>query len=900
MPEWKDELRRRLKGARLRGAAESDVMEELSQHLDDRYAELCARNVEPDEARRIALEELEEDHVLGTRVRQAQRESPEPVVPGAPVSGVLAGIATDVRHAARVLRRTPGFTLIAALVIALGIGANTAMFSIVNAVLLRPLPGVQSPAQLTFVHTSDYSGPIFGASSYPDFEAMRGAGIFEDAAAWVTRPFNVTVGERGVRVLGEAVSPNYFAMLGVAPLRGRFFGEEEAAARGDATVAVLGHAFWQERFGGSDDVIGRTLRINGSMLTVIGVAPPEFRGMLRGLRMDVFVPATAPPSVSGGGIEERGHRGFNVAGRMRDGSTAQSVQAQLNGLAAQLHGSYAEWWTDVNERPRVLTATPESETRVPRGVRTPILGMFGALMSVVMVVLLIATSNVANLMLTRAASRSREMGVRLALGATRGRVVRQLLTESGLLALLGGVGGVLLALWAMQAVNRVTLPIPVPFALDVALDLRVLFFAAATTIATGILFGILPALQASRAPAPMMKDGDAARPRMRLRHALVVLQVTASLVLLAGSGLLLRTLVAAGEVDTGLATNDMLLVPFDLETEGYTDETTLQLMTQLQQRVAAIPGVAAAAVAQHVPLSFTGGRRNVHVEGYERQPGEDMEIAFNAAGPGYFDAVGIEVRGRAFDESDHADAPGVAIVNEAFVQRYWGGGNPIGRRIGMFGDEGPLAEVIGVVANAKYNSLTEEALPYFYYSWLQQPSTRVTLHVRTPADLATIAPVIRREIRALVPGMPVPEIITLRDVVGLAVLPQRVGAFVLGAMGVLALLIAGVGLYGVISYGVARRTREFGIRAALGAVAADVQRMVVLQGVRLALVGVVIGTTLALAIAWAARALLLVSPFDPLAIGAVVVLLTATAALASWIPARRATRVDPQQALRSE
>ncbi|MGH7465341.1 MAG: ABC transporter permease, partial [Longimicrobiales bacterium] len=380
MPEWREEVRRRLRSARLGGAAESEVVEELVQHLDDRYAELLSRGEAEADARRLALLELDEEGSLGDRVRDAKRaESPAVAIGAAPHGSApdhaLRGVLADLRVGLRMLRRAPGFTIVATLVIALGIGANTAVFSVVNALLLRPLPGVSAPDQLAMVWTSDFSGPIYGASSYPDVEAMRESGAFMGIAVRRPGPFSIAINDGSVQVLGEVVSAEYFAVLGVRPAAGRFFLSEESGAQGTAPVIVISHAFWQKRLNGTPDIIGRPLRVNGQMLTIVGVAPPDFRGVLRGVRMDAWVTTASPTTVSIGDFTNRGHRGFLTVARLHENTTIEATQERLNGLATQLHAAYPSTWTDINSRSRVLTVLPESASRVPRQARGTVLGM---------------------------------------------------------------------------------------------------------------------------------------------------------------------------------------------------------------------------------------------------------------------------------------------------------------------------------------------------------------------------------------------------------------------------------------------------------------------------------------------------------------------------------------------
>ncbi|HSJ30631.1 MAG TPA: ABC transporter permease, partial [Longimicrobiales bacterium] len=444
-------------------------------------------------------------------------------------------------------------------------------------------------------------------------------------------------------------------------------------------------------------------------------------------------------------------------------------------------------------------------------------------------------------------------------------------------------------------------PLPGSITIDVSLDGRVVLFAAAITVLTGVLFGLAPALHGASAPAPLMREGARGGNRARIRNALVVVQVAASVVLLVGGALFLRSLMAAQRIDTGMDTENMALIPFDLHTEGYSLEQAQQFYEQVQEQAAALPGVTSVTLAQRVPLGGGFARRSIGVEDYTPGEGEDMEINFNVVSPGYFDAMGIRVvRGRGFTDADREGAPHVVVVNEAFARRFWPGTDALGRRVRLAGSDGPLAEVVGVVPDGKYRSLTEDPLPYMYYPYLQWPSASMMLQVRTAIDPAAITDPLRERVRALAPTIPVPEVTTLRSHVGIATMPQRIAAMALAVLGAIALGIAAIGLYGVVSYVVVQRTHEIGIRTALGAAAADVARMVVMQGMRLALIGVAIGAVLALVLARLLSTMLFVSPADPLAIAGTAVLLTVVAAAASWLPARRAARVDPLTALRSD
>jgi predicted permease len=798
--------------------------------------------------------------------------------------------------------RAPTYAAIVVLVIALGIGANTVIFTAVDTVLLRPPPGVRDAERLAVVFTSDFSGPRFGGSSYPDFEAIEGEPeLFESAAVHTAQTFGVTVDGWNGQVMGGIVSAGYFGVLGVEPALGRFFGAEESGAPGTSSVVVISHDLWQARFGGAADVVGAELRVKGEPLTVIGVAPRVFGGSFRGLRLQLWLPLSASSSLTGHDVSNRGNRGLGLVGRMPEGATVASVQPKLDVLAARLHAAYPEEWTDVNDRSRVFTVLSEAEARVPPQVRAPTLGFMALLMGAVLTVLLVACTNVANLMLSRASVRRAEIGIRIALGASRGRIVGHLLAESFLLAAVGGAAGVLLALVVTSQLAAQRFALPVPLVFDLALDVRVLAFAGGITALTGILFGLAPALHASRAPAPMLRDGVRSGTRLRLRSALVVFQVAASFVLLVGGGLFIRSLRAAHGIDTGFELEDVVLARITLDTEGHTDAESMRFKEELLARASAFTGARTATLAETVPLGSGFSRRSVWVADYEPQPGEDMEFMYNGVTPGYFATMGLPLRlGRPFSAADAAEAAPVAIVSEAFARRFWPGESPLGKRIGWDGREGPLAEVVGVAADAKYRNLLEEPQPYVYYPYAQRPSPHVLLLVRTAGDADAVVNELRSLVRTMDGALPPPSIQTFRQHMAAAMMPQRVAAALLSALGVFAVAIALVGLYGLVAFGVAQRTHEFGVRLALGAPTGSVRRLVLGDALRLTLVGILCGAPVAVAVALLAGRFLIVRPVDPVAFLGVPLLLAGAALLAGYAPARRATRQDPARALRAE
>ena len=820
-------------------------------------------------------------------------------------------ITFDIRYALRTLRRSPAFTLAAVLTLALGIGANTTIFSVVSAVLLRPPAQVREPDRLVHVFTSDYSGPRYGASSYADYLDFReGAAGLSGLAAFAPSPLNFSTGGAASRVWGEEVSGDYFTVLGVVPALGRTFIPGAERTRAAEPVAVLSYALWQRAFGADSGVVGREVRVNGYPFTVIGVAPEHFRGSIRGVQADIWVPYAArgllsPERTAGDAATDlqRGDRGMFVIGRLSPGATLASAQAGLDEIARRLHDAYPQNWSDVHGESRVVTLVPERDSRVLPQLRGAVFGFFGLLMTVVALMLLICCANVANLLLVRSAGRRREVSVRLALGAGRARLVRQLLTETAVIAILGGVVGLLIAKWATGLLMAFQPPLPVPVALDISLDGGVLAFTALVSALTGFIAGAAPAVGAARldlvsALKGTTSDNGPRRRRPALRNVLVVSQVAICVVLLTMAGLLLRSLRAAQNADLGFDPGGVAIFSTELGNQGYDEARGRAFYDDLLRRVAALPSVRAVSLAERTPLALDYSRRGVGVEGYEPAQGEDMEFGANIVGPGYLGLMHIPLeRGRDFAESDRVGSLPVAIVNQSFARRFWPGEDPIGKRI-RIGDS--VREVVGIAHDSRTRSLDESPAPYFYLPFLQFYQPNMTLEVRTAGNPAAIIPTVRREIAALDRDLPV-QSGTMEDALGLSLLPQRAGATLLGIFSVLGLVLASIGLYGVVAYAVAQRTRDLGIRVALGAGSRDIYRAVLGHGVKLTSLGLIIGIVAALLLARLAQGVLFgVSSTDPVTLGSVAAILAAVALLASFIPARRATRVDPMVALKEE
>jgi predicted permease len=809
----------------------------------------------------------------------------------------------DLGLAVRTLARSPGFTLVAVLTLAVGIGANTAIFSVVNTLLLSPPAHVLEPERVVTLWTSDFSGPPYGASSYPDYETFREQrDVVVDVAAFGLAPGNLVEPDETVRLTLETVSLNYFDVLGVLAERGRTFD----VADGDApAVALISHTLWQSRFGADAAVVGRAIRLNAGTFTVVGVAPEGFDGSTRGLRVDAWVPIQAAASLGGNArfLDERGARRFNLVGRLQPGVSLEQSRARFAVVANQMLAAYPDSWSDVSRRGRVISVLPESASRVPPDLQGAVVGFAALLFVGVTLVLLICCANVANLLLARGAGRAREIAIRLSLGAGRGRLVRQLMAESLLLAAMGCGGAVLLAFAAASALLRFRAPLPIPLTIDVETDVRVLGFAVAVALVAAAVFGLAPALQSTRLdPSQMLKDGAGAvggARRSRLRSALIVAQVAVSLTLMVSAGLFLRSLQQATAVDLGFDPENVVVASFDLRTQGYTPERSRAFYAELVERAGALPGARGVTLAANVPLSGDGGRNLARVEGYEPRQGEDMEFNSNVVGPEYFEVMRVPLaRGRGFSASDREGAPQVAVVNESFAARFWPGGDPLGKRLAFSRVES--IEVVGVARDGKYLSPTEAPLPYVYRPFLQEFEEQ-TLHVRVAGDTAAAIAQLRREIRALDAQLPILGLTTMEAEMAFATLPQRIAATLLGACSLLALLLAAVGLYGVVAYAVSQRTREFGVRIALGASGATVMRDVLLSSLRLVALGLVIGIALAVLAGFAFAPLLGgVGALDPQALLAAPLVLIAAAVLASYIPARRAARIAPMQALRHD
>ena len=810
----------------------------------------------------------------------------------------------DVRYGLRMIAKAPGFTVLALLALALGICANTTIFSFVNGLVLRPLTGVKEPDRLVAIYTSDYSSGLYGGSSYPDYLDFRSQGdAFEDLAAHEGAVLNLTgEGDHSERVRGNYVTSNYFAILRIGARLGRTLqtSDDEPSA---TPAIVISDEWWQSRFNSDPSIVGRALKLNSQSYTVVGVTEPSFRGLRLGLPPQFWV---AMPAHSTYTERRRDSRSIEILGRLKPGVTLDQAQTQITTISTRLAQTYPETNKGTlgnPDDPKPVTVLREGRLR-PEGE----LGVWRIsvlLFAVVGLVLLIACANVANLLLARATVRRREIAVRLAVGASRPRLIRQLLTESVLLALMGGALGLLLTQWTARALPSF-FPESSIYGVDFSVDWRVLVFTVSVSVLTGLVFGLMPALQTTRPDLVSALKDDAAGNshqrfrRLGLRDALVISQLALSLVLLIGAALFVRSLREAINFDPGFAAQDLITASLDTGGARLNREQTRAFYQELIERVSHVPGVNGTTLSVIVPLTGGGQRRNVEVDGYQPQPNEDMELNTNVVGPDYFRTVDIPIlRGRAFGPEDRTGGPGVAIVNEEFARRYFDG-EALGKRLKVDSEQGFL-EIVGIARTVKYRNLREQALPFIYLPLAQNAQPDMIVLARAEGDPAATLGAVRNELQVVNKAVTVSSVQLLKETIAGQLAVDRLIAVLLSVFGVAALLLAAIGIYGVMGYVVAQRTREIGIRVALGAESSDILSLIVRRGLMLTLVGAGIGLLLALALTRALKSLLFgVSATDPLTFSAIVTLLIAVALLASYFPARRATKVDPIVALRNE
>ncbi|HKV37018.1 MAG TPA: ABC transporter permease [Pyrinomonadaceae bacterium] len=812
----------------------------------------------------------------------------------------MKNLLQDIRYGLRKMWKSPGLVIVVGLSIGLGSGLNITIFSLIDAILLQPLPVITQQDQLVELYTSS-PGLRFGAVSYPDYADYRNTNqVFSDLIAQRVTPVSMSNGGNNQIVAGIIVSGNYFSALGVTPLLGRAFSPEEDRTANSYPVAVISHAMWQRAFGGDTQIVGKSVVINSQAFNIVGVAPEGFIGTSVGLAPDIWFPLMMQARVLPGSdrLTDRGARWLNVIGRLKSGVSREQAEAGMQPIVNRLAQDYAN--TNKGTSPTVV---PLGEGSV--GIRKNLSSVLLLLMAVVFLVLLIACFNVANLMLARALARQKEIGLRQAIGATRSRLVQQLLTESVLFSLLGGIVGLVVAFVATRLLVNLVPPTPIPVTFDISLNNGVFVFALVVSVLTGIIFGLAPAIQTTKVNLlPALKDDGAGQQgykKSRLRNLLVMGQVAISLILLICAGLFLRSLQNAQNSNPGFEPEKLLAISTDVGLQGYDQETGQRYYQQLAERLGKLPGVESGSVGYIVPLSG-GGQQQIAVQipGYEPPPDTILAIDYNTVGPNFFQVMSIPLlQGRDFSDFDTKDAAGVCIINEAMAKRFWPEGNPIDQHLSITRNKTPL-KVIAVVKNSKYYSLKEEPRPYLYLPFLQNYQARMTVFAKTSTDAASLLPVVRREVESLDKNMPA-RILTMRDALSFILIPQKLAAILLTIFSLLALALATVGLYAVMAYSVSKRTREIGIRMALGAQRGDVLKLILRQGMFLTVIGLGIGLAASIALTRFFAGLLYgISPTDFATFAAITVFQVAIALVASYIPARRATKVNPLIALKYE
>jgi macrolide transport system ATP-binding/permease protein len=892
---------------------EEELEEEIQSHLRMAIRERMERGESAEEAELTARREFGNVGLIKETTRR------------------MWGFATletfwrDLRYGARMLLKQPGFTIVVTITLALGIGANTAIFGLIDAALFRPLPGVEAPDQIVVVARGAEEG---GGISYPDFKVLRERNETLSGLALYSFPWQISLGN-GVRsevVLCYTVSANYFDVLGIKPALGRMFLPEEEQTPNSHPVVVLSHSFWQSRFNGASTVVGKTIVLNNRQFTVVGVAAAGFDGQSAPLKASLWTPVTMiaamrlPPPFSGSSNDPLNDRQFefNAIGRLKHDVSAPQAQAALEMINRQLE--------QANPIPREQGVDPNADRSlrlIPlrggiafnhfREMAVTATRLLGA---TVITVLLIACANVANLLLARAATRRKEIAVRLALGATRWRLIRQLLTESVLLALVGATAGLLFAYWINQLLMALKPPLPssYTFALDLSLDRRALGFTLLLAVATGVIFGLFPALQASRPDVvPALKDESGAegsrRRWLNLRGALVVTQVALSLALLISMGLFLRSLRYTQLIDLGFKPDNVLEASFNLELQGYSEARGREFYRQIIERLERLPGAQSACVTNILPLGHMALSSPVVPEGRQIPQNERLYAGNFTVGPRYFETISTPlIRGRDITAQDSINSPPVAIVSEKLARALWpelkDPGEALGRRVRVGASDPISCDVIGVAkdsSNNIFNSIDSEPRPTIYRPFAQNYSASASVVVRANGDPRGLIPAVRREVAALDENLPAQDLQPLTETTALATWSARTGAVALSFFGLIGLALACVGIYGVMSYSVARRTREIGLRMALGAEARDVVKLIVKQGMRLALIGTVTGLALAVAMTRLLASLLYgVTATDPVTFAGVALFLIVVALLACYLPARRATKIDPMTALHHE
>jgi macrolide transport system ATP-binding/permease protein len=816
----------------------------------------------------------------------------------------------DLRFAFRALTKSPWFAALAIITLSLGIAVNTSVFSIVNGFILKPLPA-SHPEQLEVLGLQQAGDKAIQNFSYPDYVDVREqAASFSDVAAFRLTLGGLTADNRGDHCIITRVTGNYFSMLGLQPAAGRLILPAESQTPGADPVIVLGYSYWQKRFAGDSNVVGKKVEINNHAMTIVGVTPKGFHGTYSIVDSDLFVPLSADiASLEEKSVPDlwthRDQRTLSLIGRLKSDSNLSQAQTSLAVVAQRI----AEQHSD-SEKGISIRAYPERLARPEPDPDNSLPVVFGAFMALAALVLLVACFNVTNVLLVRANARQREMAIRAALGAGRARLVRQYLTESVLLALLGAAGGMFLSYWAMRFIGSIPLGTDLPLQLKFYPDTTVYLFALGAALLTGIIVGVFPALRVARRDvSAVLHDGSrgssGGRGRQFVRGMLVVGQVAGSLVLLIVAGLFIRSASKAQTIYLGFQPSHVLDFSLDVQQVGYKEAQGREFFRELDSRLRNLPGVTSVAEAFSVPMGVMSSSGSVNVEGHPVEPGKQVpNVQYNTVTPAYFETLQIPVlSGRGFTDTDQEKSLQVAVVNQTMAKKFWPDQNPIGKRFSTKSAAGPFIEIVGIVQDGKYKGVTEDPQPYFYVPMSQGYLPLRTIHVRTSVPPETLATQVQARVRELAPGLAVSELQTMDQAMqGLnGFLLFRLGAQMTGTMGLLGLVLAVVGVYSVASYAAAQRTQEIGIRMAIGATPADILKMVLRQGVGIVGIGLLVGLVLAFASTRLLADLIYgVTPSDPITYVAVGVLLLSVALLACWIPARRATRVSPVTALRFE
>jgi predicted permease len=881
---WYYKLPLRLRSLFRKDKAELDLSEELQFHLQNQIDEYVAQGMGPQEARHAAFRSLGGVEQVKEECREARRMN------------LIENFMRDLRLGLRMLRRNPGFTVLVILCLTLGIGANTAVFSWVEGILLRPYPLVSDQERL--VTLTGTVRDTRDETSWPDLlDVRRSCTLCETLFVSKITGATLSIGERAQVITGSIVSANYFDAIGVHPILGRGFEPDEGTGRNAHPVVVISYHFWQSRFQGDPEIIGKTQRFDNVVHTIIGVMPEGFYGTFVGRAMEYFAPLSMLEVYDAGSgiLEDRGARWAEAYVRLKLGVTRNQAQQEISAIAARLATEYP-----ATNRGRGIKVWPLWET--PFNHAGHLLPTFQIMVVVSIFVLLIVCANVGNLLLVRSFARRQEMTVRLAMGASRGRLLRQLVTEGLLLSVCGAAGGMLVAYWCRHAL-ALLFPGDVVY-LPGQIDGRVLGLTAAICLVITLAVGLVPAFQTRHlALADTLKNEASAvmgaRGRAWFRSSLVVLQVTLSFILLVGATLLMQSLRNIRTTSPGFSTR-VLATWIPLEAAGYKAPRAQTFQDELIQRIRALPGVEVAAYARATPLGYGSfSSTAIAIDGYEPQPNEQPTAEYNEVSPDYFATMGIPLRsGREFSRADDENAPRVAIVNQTMVARYWRGQDPIGQRLQV---KGNWVQVVGVVKDSKYYSMDEAPRPFFYVPLRQYFSIEPDIYIRTTQPLQTVQTALIREVRALDPNLAVFEMITLQEQVDRSTSHELVAVALVALFGGLALLLASIGLYGVMSYSVSQSARELGLRMALGAGASNVLGLVLSRGLLLTTTGLIIGVALALLLTRLLGNLLYqVSPRDPLAFAAAFAVMALASAAACFLPAWRATRTDPMRALRAE